>query len=75
MKFIGSRTVVVRFVDVILMDLALDLPSITITKAEPFGDFFVSIATDMSSEDTVLALVKTYSLALTRISQENIQDG
>lgn len=75
MSFIGSRKVVAQFADEVLKHSGKGFQSITITRLDTSGDFYVSIVTDTSSEEIVKMLARIYSSALLRILPENTQDG
>lgn len=60
MKFYGSKNSVVEFVNAILQNSNIALPSIMITRQGSSEVFFVSIAIDTSSEDTVKTLGEIY---------------
>jgi hypothetical protein len=75
MKFIGDKTDVVEFVDVILRRLDNGLQSITIMPREKFEGFCVRIVTDTSLVDTVKAWATICWLEHTSTSSENTPDG
>lgn len=68
MRFIGSKEVVVQFVDAILVRLRTDSLSITITTQEKSEGYSVLIVTDTSSEGTVAKLAQNFSGWLTNTS-------
>lgn len=75
MLYYMSKETVALFVCDLLTDFVNDLQSIMTTRLERSGDYSVSIATSMSSEDAVRAWVqKNYGL-LTSISSKNIPAG
>lgn len=59
-KFYGSKTTVVAFVNALLQNSSIDWQSITITNPAKSVESFVSIAIDSLSEDTVETLGKIY---------------
>lgn len=63
-KFYGSKTTVVEFVNALLRSSKVDWQSITITNPAKSGESFVCIAIDSLSEDTVKELGEIYFNAL-----------
>ena len=75
MKFYGSKMVVAQFVNDIILNLEDDFLSTTITRQAKSGVYCVRIVTGTSSEDTVRALARIYSIALLSTSPKNTSGG
>ena len=73
--FCRDREEVAQFVSDLLLNLGINLISITITNRELFGDYSVHIVTDGSSEDTVEKWVQNYYGLRMSTSTENTPDG
>lgn len=75
MNYIGSKETVAQFVDDLLWNGVLDYQSITVTKREKYGDYFVSIVIGGSSDVTVETLARNYLDVLTRTYKPNTPAG
>lgn len=75
MLYSVNKTDVAQFVNDLLVTFGSVSLSITITNPGMCGEFFVSIVTDSSSEDTVRKWAQTYSLPLTNILHRNTPAG